>query len=135
MADCMEYHGHFYWENMRNSMSMLTICIKDTKKLGMFRRQRQYLEQGTALTLFNSLIPLHFDYFGTICECSFVAALQRRQQIQNRVGRILFRTTTMSVPRVCIRALGFCQSEVRGNYTGISLHLLISRTLRPVSSS
>ncbi len=64
---------------------------KAVKKLGIVRKAREFLDRGTSVKLYQSLVLPHMDYCDIVYSCTSEANLQKLQKIQNCACRILLR--------------------------------------------
>ena len=55
-------------QNLKFDEHVIYLHTKTVKWLGVLRRSRRFLDQGIALTLFKSLVVLHFTCCGIIIE-------------------------------------------------------------------
>ena len=67
------------------------VVDKSTKKLGILRKSREFLDRKTSTLLFKSLVLLHIDYCDLIYMTANEYNLNRLQLIQNVVCRIILR--------------------------------------------
>ena len=64
---------------------------KAVKKLGIVRKAREFLDLGTSVRLYKSLVLPHIDYCDLIYCCTSEANLQKLQKLQNCACRTLLR--------------------------------------------
>ena len=67
------------------------IINKSSKKLGVLRRARDFLNKSTKILLYKSLVLPHLDYCDLVYMCTKDENLQKLQQIQNCVCRIILK--------------------------------------------
>ncbi len=65
------------------------IIFKSSKKLGILRRSKEYLNNSTRKLLYQSLVLPHLDYCDTVYMCTTEKNLQKLQLIQNSAFRII----------------------------------------------
>ena len=65
---------------------------KAVKKLGVVRKAREFLDLGTSVQLYQSLVLPHLDYCDIVYSCTSDANLQKLQKVQNSACRILLRS-------------------------------------------
>ncbi len=73
---------------------------KSSKKLGILRKSREYLDRKTSLVLYKSLIVPYIDYCDLVYMCTTEKNLQKLQLIQNTACRIILQVDDMSVKNV-----------------------------------
>ena len=64
---------------------------KAVKKLGIVRKAREFLDMGTSVKLYQSLVLPHMDYCDIVYSCTSDANLQKLQKVQDCACRILLR--------------------------------------------
>ncbi len=62
---------------------------KASKKLGILRKSREYLDQSTSLLLYKSLVLPHLDYCDLVYMCTTLHNLNRLQLVQNQACRTI----------------------------------------------
>ena len=67
------------------------VVNKASKKLGIIRRARDYLNHSTKILLYKSLVLPHIDYCDLAYMCTTEENLQWLQQIQHCACRIILR--------------------------------------------
>ncbi len=65
------------------------MCNKISKRLGVLRKVRDYLDRKTAHMLYNALVLPLFDYCDIVLGQGNSGILTRLQRLQNRGGRII----------------------------------------------
>ena len=66
-VNVMKYLGVFLDEYLSFSEHISEICCKSSKKLGILRKSREFLDQKTSLLLYKSLVVPYLDYCDTVC--------------------------------------------------------------------
>ena len=87
----MKYLGIILDENLSFTEHIKYIFNKSTKKLGILRRAREYLDQKTSILLFKSLIVPYLDYCDTVYMCGSSVDLKQLQLIQNSACQIILK--------------------------------------------
>ncbi len=64
---------------------------KAVKKLGIVCKARDFLDLGTSVQLYQSLVLLHLNYCDLVYSCTSEANLQKLQKLQNSACRTLLR--------------------------------------------
>ena len=67
------------------------IVNKASKKLGVLRRAREFLNRSTKILLYKSLVLPHLDYCDLVYMCTKEENLQKLQLIQNSACRIILK--------------------------------------------
>ncbi len=78
----MKYMGVILDEHLSFNEHIAYIITKSSKKLGILRRARDYLNKSKIL-IYKSLVLLHLDYCDLVYMCTKEANLQKLQYIQN----------------------------------------------------
>ena len=68
------------------------ICKKICSGIGVLRRIRQFVPQGSLVTLYNSLIQPYFDYCSPLWDTCDKTLRNKLQILQNRAARVIIRT-------------------------------------------
>ena len=90
----MKYLGMVLDEGLTFDEHVAQTYTKASKKLGILRRSREYLDTSTSLTLYKSLVLPHLDYCDIVYMCTSVQNLNKLQLIQNGACR-----TILKVPK------------------------------------
>ena len=95
----MKYLGVILDEHLTFDEHVSYILTKSSKKLGILRRARDYLNKKSKILLYKSLILLHLDYCDIVYMCTSESNLQQLQQIQNCACRIILRADKLTSTR------------------------------------
>ena len=87
----MKYLGVILDDHLTFDEHITYIINKASKKLGVLRRAREYLNKSTKILLYKSLVLPHLDYCDLVYMCTKEENLQRLQQIQNCACRIILK--------------------------------------------
>ena len=90
-VDNMKYLGVILDQFLTFDQHTDYIHSKAVKKLGIVRKARDFLDLGTSVKLYQSLVLPHMDYCDIIYSCTSESNLQKLQKIQNCACRILLR--------------------------------------------
>ena len=71
------------------------ICKKICSGIGVLRRIRQFIPQGSLVTLYESLIQPYFDYCSPFWDTCDKTLRNKLQIIQNRAARVIIGTTIL----------------------------------------
>ncbi len=85
----MKYLGVILDEHLTFDEHIQYILFKSSKKLGILRRSKEYLNNSTRKLLYQSLILPHMDYCDTVYMCTTEKNLQKLQIVQNSAFRII----------------------------------------------
>ncbi len=85
----MKYLGVILDEHLTFDEHIQYIIFKSSKKLGILRRSKEYLNSSTRKLLYQSLILPHMDYCDTVYMCTTERNLQKLQIVQNSAFRII----------------------------------------------
>ena len=85
----MKYLGVILDEFLTFDEHINYILTKSSKKLGILRRARDYLNKNTKILLYKSLVLPHLDYCDLVYMCTTEQNLQKIQQIQNSACRTI----------------------------------------------
>lgn len=85
----MKYLGVILDEHLTFDEHINYILTKASKKLGILRRARDYLNKSTKILLYKSLVLPHIDYCDLVYMCTTDLNLQKLQLIQNSACRII----------------------------------------------
>jgi hypothetical protein len=81
--------GVFIDHNLSWNIHIEKLCKKIASGIGALKRTRPFVPYHTLLSIFNSLVQLHFDYCSVVwgnCSKTFSTKLQK---LQNRAARII----------------------------------------------
>ncbi len=99
-VDEMKYLGVILDEHLTFDQHINYIIHKSSKKLGVLRRAREYLNKTTKILLYKSLILPHLDYCDLIYMCTKEENLAKLQQIQNCACRIILKADNLTSTKV-----------------------------------
>ena len=86
---CMKYLGVQLDEFLTFDEHINYIHQKSSKKLGVLRRSREFLDRSTSLLLYKSLIVPYINYCDLVYMCTTAANLSKLQILQNTACRII----------------------------------------------
>ncbi len=89
----MKYLGVILDKFLTFDLHVEYVHSKSVKRLGIVQKAREFLDLGTPVQLYQSLVWLHFDYCDIVYSCTTEANLQKLQKVQNSACncRILLR--------------------------------------------
>ncbi len=87
----MKYLGVILDDHLTFDEHITYIINKASKKLGVLRRAREFLNKSTKILLYKSLVLPHLDYCDLVYMCTKEQNLQKLQQIQNCACRIILK--------------------------------------------
>ncbi len=87
----VKYLGVLVDESLTFREHINYIYTKSSKKLGILRKAREFLDRKTSILLYKSLIVPYSDYCDTTYMCGNAADLNSLQMIQNTVCRTILR--------------------------------------------
>ena len=87
----MKYLGVILDDHLTFDEHITYIVNKASKKLGVLRRAREFLNRSTKILLYKSLVLPHLDYCDLVYMCTKEENLQRLQQIQNCACRAILK--------------------------------------------
>ena len=90
----MKYLGVVLDDKLAFDDHINQVHTKASKKLGILRRARDYLDTGTSLLLYKSLVLPHLDYCELVYMCTTIQNLNKLQLIQNGACRTILRVLT-----------------------------------------
>ena len=90
-VDEMKYLGVILDRFLTFDAHVEYIHSKAVKKLGIVRKAREFLDLGTSVQLYQSLVLPHMDYCDIVYSCTSDANLQKLQKVQNSACRTLLR--------------------------------------------
>ena len=85
----MKYLGVQLDEHLTYDEHVSYIIRKSSKKLGILRKSREFLDRSTSLLLYKSLVVPYIDYCDLVYMCTTAANLAKLQVLQNTACRII----------------------------------------------
>ena len=87
----MKYLGVILDDHLTFDEHISHIITKSSKKLGILRRSREFLNKSTKILLYKSLVLPHLDYCDVVYMCTKEENLNKLQLIQNCACRFILK--------------------------------------------